>query len=169
MMNLRTLTTALSIALHLFLMAQSKSELQASLTAANSRGDSLLALNQKYAKLLDSLQVMTGVEVQNLDTVKNVLAARQAARTACMDSLAQRTALVKRQLLQVDSLNKEVARLRADNVAMTDRLTAAAAGQGLPSSGTVSKTEQVMKLNGMLEQGLITKEEFMRMKGEVMK
>lgn len=168
-MNFRTIILAFAMTLPLLTAAQSKSELQASLTASNARADSLLTLNKQYIKLLDSLQVMTGVEVHNLDTVKNVLAARQAARNACMDSLASKNAMLKQQILQVDSLNKEIVRLRADNVAMTDRLAAAAAGQGLPSSGTVSKAEQVMKLNGMLEQGLITKEEFLRMKGEVMK
>jgi hypothetical protein len=167
-MNIRRTIICLSLTLPLLATAQSKSELQASLTAATARGDSLLAANQNYMKLLDSLQVMTGVQVHNLDTVKNVLATRQAARSACMDSLASKTALASKRTLEVDSLSKEVARLRADNTALTDRLAATAAGQAT-GSGTMSAADQMMKLNGMMEQGLITKEEFLRMKGEIMK
>ncbi len=155
--------------------AQSKSDLQATITSLTSQNDSLATAlataaeqNQKYGRLIDSLSVMTGVHVDDLDTVKSVLELRAAARAASTDSLTQvRTSAAQLQLT-VDSLTAEVDRLRNDSTQLSQSLATAQGGGGQGAPATLSTTDQLMKLDNMLQQGLITREEFLRMKGELM-
>jgi cell division protein FtsB len=154
-------------------LAQSKKELEASIVQLNAKNDSLAKANNHNLSLLDSLQRLTGVKVQNLDTVKSVIASRKAASAACADSLAKTAKRGVALQHQVDSLTAQNGKLRTK----VDSLTAALAPPPVdaapaPTRGqTVStgKTEQLMKLNGMLEQGLITKDEFLKLKAELMK
>ena len=151
--------------------AQSKTELQATITGLTAKSDSLtkqLAAateqNQKYAQLIDTLSVMTGVHVDDLDTVKSVLELRAAARTANTDSLTQVRSANARLQLAMDSVNQAYAKLQEDCGAAR-----AAVASGTTGTATLSQTDQLMKLNSMLEQGLITKDEFLKLKGELMK
>ncbi|MBL7965097.1 MAG: SHOCT domain-containing protein [Flavobacteriales bacterium] len=153
------------------LRAQSKSEMQASIAKLTAQNDSLskqlTALgekNVKYAKLIDTLSVMTGVHVDDLDTVKTVMQLRAAANTANVDSLTRLNARAARLQLDLDSVNTAYARLQEDCGAAR-----AAVASGTAGTATVSKSDQLMKLNSMLEQGLITKEEFLKLKDELMK
>ena len=148
--------------------AESKSEMQASIAKLTAQNDSLVKVTQKYANLIDTLSVMTGVHVDDLDTVKTVLELRAAARTANTDSLNQTRSRAALLQITTDSLTKEVARLRTDSLNLADQLrTVAAQGPGT-AAPTMSKTDQLMKLNGMLEQGLISKDEFLKLKAEMM-
>jgi hypothetical protein len=149
--------------------AQSKSEMQASIAALTAKSDSLTKVTQNYARLIDTLSVMTGVHVDDLDTVKTVLELRAAARKMDADSLTRTTSKAALLQMTVDSLNKEVARLRTDSLNLADQLRTAVAAQGPGTAApTMSKTDQLMKLNGMLEQGLISKDEFLKLKAEMM-
>jgi hypothetical protein len=154
---------------HLF--AQSKTEMQASIAKLTAQNDSLskqvAALstqNATYSKLIDTLSVMTGVKVSDLDTVKSVLQLRAAARTANTDSLSQARSESARLQLALDSVNTAYAKLQEDCGAARAAVAAGATG-----TATVSKSDQLMKLNSMLEQGLITKDEFLKLKEEMMK
>ena len=158
---LLTVTTAL---------AQSKSEMQASIATLTAKNDSLtkqLATsteqNKKYARLIDTLSVMTGVKVSDLDTVRTVLELRTKARTANQDSLAQVRSRAVVLQLQLDSMNTAYAKLEDDCSAAR-----AAVASGTTGTATVSKADQLMKLNSMFEQGLITKDEFLKLKTELM-
>jgi hypothetical protein len=173
--TMRTLT--LIIACILFtapaLMAQSKSDLQATITGLTAKNDSLTKQlasatdqNKKYSQLIDTLSVMTGVHVNDLDTVKSVLELRATARTANTDSLTQARSGAAKLQLTVDSLSAEVTRLRNDSTQLSQSL--ATAGSDAPAQGTLSTTDQLMKLDGMLQQGLLTREEFLKMKGELL-
>ncbi len=151
-------------------LAQSKAEMQASIATLTAKNDSLskqLATatdqNTKYARLIDTLSVMTGVHVNDLDTVKSVLELRAKARTANQDSLTQVRVRATVLQLQLDSVNTAYAKLQADCSAAR-----AAVASGTTGAATVSKTDQVMKLNSMFEQGLITKDEFLKLKQELM-
>ena len=151
-------------------LAQSKSEMQASIATLTAKNDSLtkqLATstdqNKKYARLIDTLSVMTGVHVDDLDTVKSVLELRAKARTANQDSLAQVRSRAVVLQLQLDSVNTAYAKLRDDCSAAR-----AAVASGTTGTATVSKADQLMKLNSMFEQGLITKDEFLKLKTEMM-
>lgn len=151
-------------------MAQSKSEMQASIATLTAQNDSLkknvLTLseqNANYAKLIDTLSVMTGIHVNDLDTVKSVLELRAAARSANTDSLARVRSEAARLLLALDSVNTAYATLQADCSAAR-----AAVASGTTGTATVGKTDQLMKLNSMLEQGLISKDEFLKLKTELM-
>lgn len=171
-MNFRTSILALMTALPMLAVAQSKSELQASLAAANARNDSLIALDRKHVRLLDSLQTLTGVKVQDLDTVKTVLAARQAARTAAADSLSRTNARLTKLQSKADSLSRQSLLLhgRIDSLnAVIAGLRSAAVPAGTATVTATGSAGELLKLNGMLEQGLITKEEFMKMKKEIVK
>jgi hypothetical protein len=149
--------------------AESKSEMQASIAKLTAQNDSLVKVTQKYANLIDTLSVMTGVHVDDLDTVKTVLELRAAARTANTDSLNQTRSRAALLQITTDSLTKEVARLRTDSLNLADQLRTAVAAQGPGTAApTMSKTDQLMKLNGMLEQGLISKDEFLKLKAEMM-
>ncbi len=151
-------------------LAQSKSEMLASIATLTAQNDSLqkgmAALteqNANYSKLIDTLSVMTGVHVNDLDTVKSVLELRAAARTANTDSLTQVRSKAARLELALDSVNTAYATLQADCSAAR-----AAVASGTTGAAPVGKTDQLMKLNSMLEQGLITKDEFLRLKTELM-
>lgn len=150
--------------------AQSKTEMQASIVALTAKSDSLQKQvtslqeqNKKYASLIDTLSVMTGVEVDKLDTVKSVLELRAAARTANTDSLTQARSKSAALQLAIDSLTIAYSKLEADCSAAR-----AAVVSGTTGAATVSKSDQLMKLNSMLEQGLITKDEFLKLKTELM-
>lgn len=160
-------------------LAQSKSEMQASIATLTAKNDSLskqLATstdqNKKYARLIDTLSVMTGVHVDDLDTVKTVLQLRAAARTANADSLTRSRSQAARLQMTVDSLTRVVTRLRADSAAMVTpaavTTTPATVAPAPAKSAATSKTDQLMKLNSMFEQGLITKDEFLKLKTELM-
>jgi hypothetical protein len=151
-------------------LAQSKAEMQASIATLTAKNDSLSKQmatatdqNTKYARLIDTLSVMTGVHVNDLDTVKSVLELRAKARTANQDSLTQVRVRATVLQLQLDSVNTAYAKLQADCSAAR-----AAVATGTTGAATVSKTDQVMKLNSMFEQGLITKDEFLKLKQELM-
>lgn len=151
-------------------LAQSKSEMQASIATLTAKNDSLtkqLATsteqNKKYARLIDTLSVMTGVKVSDLDTVRTVLELRTKARTANQDSLAQVRSRAVVLQLQLDSMNTAYAKLQDDCSAAR-----AAVASGTTGTATVSKADQLMKLNSMFEQGLITKDEFLKLKTELM-
>lgn len=159
--------------------AQSKTELQASIATLTAKNDSLskqLATatdqNTKYARLIDTLSVMTGVHVDDLDTVKTVMQLRAAARTANADSLTRSRSQAARLQMTVDSLTKVVTRLRADSAAMaTPAMVTTTPATVAPTSAkgaATSKTDQLMKLNSMFEQGLLTKDEFLKLKQELM-
>lgn len=150
--------------------AQSKSEMQASIVKLTAQNDSLQKAlsaaqeqNRTYGKLVDTLSVMTGVKVSDLDTVKSVLELRAAARTANVDSLTKARNQAARLQLTLDSVNTAYAKLQEDCSAAR-----AAVASGTTGTATVSKADQLMKLNSMFEQGLITKEEFLRLKTELM-
>ena len=151
-------------------IAQSKGEMQASIATLTAQNDSLkknaLTLteqNANYAKLIDTLSVMTGIHVNDLDTVKSVLELRAAARSANTDSLTRVRSEAARLLLALDSVNTAYATLQADCSAARAAVTS-----GTTGAATVGKTDQLMKLNSMLEQGLITKDEFLKLKTELM-
>jgi hypothetical protein len=152
-------------------LAQSKGEMQASIAKLTAQNDSLkkqvatlTEQTTKYAKLIDTLSVMTGVKVTDLDTVKSVIQLRAAARTANVDSLTQVRARATLLQLQLDSMNTAYTKLQADCSAARAAVTS-----GTTGAATVGKTDQLMKLNSMLEQGLITKDEFLKLKDEMMK
>ena len=158
-------------------LAQSKSEMQASIATLTAQNDSLSKqvntlqeANKKYSMLIDTLSAMTGVAVNDLDTVKTVLELRAAARTADADSLTQERSKAAVLQLTVDSLAQQVARMRADSLSMADQLVTAVSAQSpdAKAAPAMSKTDQMMKLNGMLEQGLISKDEFLKLKAEMM-
>lgn len=151
--------------------AQSKSEMQASIATLTAQNDSLkknvLTLseqNANYAKLIDTLSVMTGIHVNDLDTVKSVLELRAAARNADTDSLARVRSEAARLLMALDSVNTAYAKLQDDCSAAR-----AAVASGTTGAPAVSKADELLKLNSMLEQGLITKDEFLKLKEEMMK
>jgi hypothetical protein len=106
---------------------------------------------------------MTGVKVSDLDTVRTVLELRTKARTANQDSLAQVRSRAVVLQLQLDSMNTAYAKLQDDCSAAR-----AAVASGTTGTATVSKADQLMKLNSMFEQGLITKDEFLKLKTELM-
>jgi hypothetical protein len=144
--------------------------MQASIATLTAKNDSLQKVlgaaqeqNRTYAKLVDTLSVMTGVKVSDLDTVKSVLELRAAARTANVDSLTQARSQVARLQLALDSVSTAYTKLQDDCSAA--RAAVASGSTGAAATGTA---DQLMKLNSMLEQGLITKEEFLRLKTELM-
>lgn len=152
------------------LIAQSKSEMQASIATLTAQNDSLrkqvAALTEqsaKYSKLIDTLSVMTGVKVSDLDTVKTVMQLRAKANTANVDSLNQARTQVAKLQLAMDSVNTAYATLQADCSAART-----AVSSGTTGAATMSKSDQLMKLNSMLEQGLISKDEFLKLKTELM-
>jgi prefoldin subunit 5 len=171
-MRLKTiLLTALMSIMGTAIFAQSKSEMQASIATLTAQNDSLkkqvatlTEQTTKYTKLIDTLSVMTGVKVTDLDTVKSVIQLRAAARTANVDSLTQVRARATLLQLQLDSVNTAYTKLQADCSAARAAVTS-----GTTGAATVGKTDQLMKLNSMLEQGLITKDEFLKLKDEMMK
>jgi hypothetical protein len=119
--------------------------------------------NTNYARLTDTLSVMTGMHVNDLDTVKSVRAPRAAARSANTDSLTRSTSEAARLHLALDSVNTAYATLQADCSAARAAVTS-----GTTGAATVGKTDQPMKLHSMLEHGLITKDEFLKLKTELM-
>jgi hypothetical protein len=149
--------------------AQSKTEMQATIARLTAQNDSLLKVDRMYDELVDSLHVLTGVDVDNLDTVRTALARNKATRAVTADSLVRvnsRNALLR---IQLDSLSGVVTRMRTDSTAMAAQLVTAVAAQAPgAATPTMSRTDQLMKLNGMLEQGLISKEEFLKLKTELM-
>lgn len=157
------------------LHAQSKSELQASVAGLTAQNDSLVKEltaateeNQRYARLIDTLSVMTGVHVDDLDTVRSVIELRASARAASTDSLAQVRTTAAQLQLTVDSLTSEMSRLRNDSTQLAQSLATVQSGTGQSAQDTLSKTDQLLKLDSLLQQGLITREEFLKMKGELM-
>ena len=150
------------------LAAQSKAEMQADIARLTARNDSLsnalsAATTQiaSYSRLIDTLSVMTGVHVDDLDTVKTVLELRASARAASADSLARLSAESARLQLALDSLT-------AAHASCMEQREEAAVPAATASGTTVGKTDQLMKLNGMLEEGLITRDEFLKLKEELM-
>ena len=144
--------------------------MQASIATLTAQNDSLSKqvntlqeANKNYSMLIDTLSAMTGVHVDDLDTVKTVMQLRAAANTANVDSLNQARAETAKLQLTLDSVNTAYASLQADCSAAR-----AAVASGTTSAASVSKSDQLMKLNSMLEQGLITKDEFLRLKTEMM-
>ena len=169
-MRKATLFMALTFALGTA-TAQSKSEMQASIATLTAQNDSLkkqvatiTAQSATYAKLIDTLSVMTGVKVSDLDTVKTVLELRAAARTANTDSLTMARNQLAILQLNLDSVNTAYAKLQEDCSAARAAVTS-----GTAKGSTVSKSDELLKLNSMLEQGLITKDEFLKLKEEMMK
>jgi len=155
------------------LQAQTKTELQAMVNSLTAKNDSLLKLRTADLNLFDSLHHITGVDVRDLNNVKGTLAERKGLRDACADSLVKTVAHAGKLQHAVDSLLERTIVLGAEVDSLKALHTAHSAAAAHPAAGsTVSNsagTAELLKLNGMLEQGLITKDEFLKMKKDVLK
>lgn len=162
---------ALLMLMSMGLYAQHKSELEAQVKSLTAKNDSLAkvlatanAQNVKQARLIDTLSVLTGVHVNDLDTVEAVMKLRASNKMANKDSLTEVRLQAAKLQLAMDSVSQAYTKLQQD-------CNAARAAVAADTAGT-SPTDQVgqlMKLNSMLEQGLLTKDEFLKMKGDLMK